>query len=166
MSSHVYSPEFDVGTGQKHDLYRGALRWLAPIGRLFFAAIFLLSVPNLFTAGGIGYAAAAGVPSPQLLVPLAGMLALLGGLSVLFGFKTRYGALLLALFLIPVTLLMHRFWAVTDTQMAQMQMIHFMKNLALLGTTALIGYFGAGPISVDNRVPRVAVRRRYPITEP
>jgi putative oxidoreductase len=165
MSSHVYSSEFEVGTRHHPALYGRALRWLAPVGRLLFAGLFLMSVPGHFTAKEIGYAAAQGVPLAQLAVPLAGVIALLGGLSVLLGYKTRYGALLLAIFLIPVTLMMHRFWAVTDPQMAQMQMIQFMKNMALLGATSLIGYFGAGPISLDNRAPRVVARRRYAIEE-
>jgi putative oxidoreductase len=160
MSSHVYSPEIEFGTRHSSDLYKSALRWLAPVGRLLFAALFLLSAPGHFTAKEIAYAASQGVPMANVAVPVAGLFAFFGGLSVLLGYKARYGALLLALFLIPVTLMMHRFWAVADPREAQMQMINFTKNMALLGTTALIGYFGAGPISVDERVERGVVHRR------
>jgi putative oxidoreductase len=58
---------------------------------------------------------------------------------------------LLALFLVPVTLLMHRFWAVQDPVMAQMQLGIFMKNVSMLGGALLIASFGAGPLSLDAR---------------
>jgi len=51
------------------------------------------------------------------------------------------------LFLIPVTLMMHKFWTVTDPMMAQIQMILFMKNVSMLGGALLISQFGAGPFS-------------------
>jgi putative oxidoreductase len=75
---------------------------------------------------------------------MAGVLALAGGVSVLVGFRTNIGASLIALFLIPVTVTMHKFWSVSDPGIAQMQMIMFMKNLAILGGAFLISQFGAG----------------------
>jgi putative oxidoreductase len=127
---------------------------LVPFGRLLFAAIFLLSVPNHFAQGTIDHAAAAGVPMANLLVPLSGVLELVGALSVLLGFHARIGALLLALFLIPVTLVMHKFWGIAEPMQAQMQQIMFMKNVAILGGTCLLMYFGAGPFSFDERAAR------------
>lgn len=108
-----------------------------------------MSVPGQFSARTIGYAAHQGVPLPGVAVPLAGVLALLGGVSVLLGFHARIGASLLVLFLVPVTLMMHRFWAVADPGAAQIQQIMFMKNLSMLGAALLVTYFGAGPVSVD-----------------
>jgi len=125
------------------------MKYLVLAGRILFAAIFLLSVPHHFTSQGIGYAASAGVPMPSVLVPAAGILALLGGLSVLLGYKAKWGAWLLVVFLIPVTLWMHAFWNVSDMMMQQMQMANFMKNMAMLGGAFLITYFGAGPMSID-----------------
>ena len=120
------------------------------IGRILFAFIFVASVPGLFGAGAIADAAAHGVPLPALAVPLAGIFALVGGLSVAFGYQTRCGAWLLVLFLVPVTWKMHSFWNVPDAEVKQ-QLTHFMKNIALLGGTLLIAHFGAGPLSVDTR---------------
>ena len=119
------------------------------IGRILFSSIFLISVPQLFTRGSVQYAASEGVPWASVLVPIAGVLALLGGLSVLLGFKARWGAWLLVLFLVPVSVMMHAFWAVKDPTMAQMQQIHFMKNMTMLGGALLVVYFGSGPVSVD-----------------
>ena len=61
---------------------------------------------------------------------------------------------MLVLFLIPVTLMMHKFWGISDPQAAQMQMIMFMKNLSMLGGALLITQFGAGPASIDARQQR------------
>jgi putative oxidoreductase len=130
---------------------RPAPVWVVPLGRLFFTAIFILSAPGDFSSGTFAYAAKAGVPAPSVLVPIAGALALIGGLSVLLGFRARAGAWLLVLFLVPVTLWMHRFWGLSNPAAAQMQQINFMKNAALLGCALLIAYFGAGPISFDAR---------------
>jgi putative oxidoreductase len=120
-------------------------------GRLFYVAIFLMSGLTHFTAKPVAYAAAAGVPFPALAVPASGVLALAGALSVLLGYHARIGAWLLVLFLVPVTLMMHNFWAIKDPMMAQMQMAMFMKNVSMLGGALLISQFGAGPWSLDAR---------------
>ena len=114
------------------------------------------------TAAGMApksFAASTGLPMADILVPVSGIIALVGGLSVLTGFHARVGALLILLFLIPVTFIMQNFWSVTDPTMAQMQMTHFMKNLALIGAAILIAFYGAGPVSLDNRNNRRAARR-------
>jgi putative oxidoreductase len=126
-------------------------RFAVLAGRLLFASIFVVSAPGLFTQQLIGYAAHAGVPEPGLLVPAAGLIALAGGLSVALGYQARIGAWLLVLFLVPVTFKMHAFWNEKDPMMVQMQQVNFLKNLALLGGSLLIGQFGAGPLSLDAR---------------
>jgi putative oxidoreductase len=136
-----------------------ATRALPLVGRVLFSAIFLMSAPNDFSEQVISYAAAAGVPLPNTAVPLAGVVAIVGGLSVLLGFKAKLGAWMLVAFLVPVTLFMHRFWGVEDAQMAQMQMISFMKNVALVGGALWIAYFGAGPLSLDAIAARKSAQR-------
>jgi putative oxidoreductase len=127
------------------------MRYLPLVGRVLYTAIFLFGAPGHFTAQYAGYAAQAGVPAPSVLVPIAGVIALAGGLSVLLGYRAKQGAWLLVVFLVPVTLFMHKFWGVTDPMMAQMQQVNFMKNLGLLGGALLIAYFGTGPLSLDAR---------------
>ncbi|NIG55184.1 DoxX family protein [Chitinophaga sp. Cy-1792] len=121
------------------------------LGRILFALIFVFSGFNHALGAGIDYAAAAGVPAAAFLVRVAGVLALAGGLSVLLGFKARTGAILLVIFLVPVTLYMHKFWGITDPAAAQMQMAMFMKNVALTGACLIIAYFGSGPASIDKQ---------------
>jgi putative oxidoreductase len=105
-----------------------------------------------FSRGGIDYAASMGVPMAGFLVPLSGVIAAAGALSILAGYKAKAGAWLIILFLIPVTFMMHKFWAVTDPMMMQMQLSMFMKNIALTGGALMIAYFGAGPYSIDARI--------------
>ena len=121
------------------------------LGRLFYALIFLMAAPNNFTKQGIAYAASQGAPLASIGVPLMGVISLVGGLSILLGYRAKIGACLIVLFLLIVTPLMHRFWGVTDPMMAQVQMVMFMKNLSMLGGALLITQFGAGPLSLDAR---------------
>jgi len=124
------------------------------LGRFLFALIFLMAGANHFNKQTIGYAASQGVPLASILVPLSGVIAIAGGLSILLGYRAKLGAWLLVLFLIPVSLMMHKFWTVQDLMMAQLQMILFMKNVSMLGGALLISHFGAGPFSLDARRSR------------
>ena len=124
------------------------------IARVFYAAIFIMASLSHFNAGTIGYAASQGVPIPSLLVPVSGVMALVGGLSVLLGYKAKWGAWILVVFLVPVTIMMHRFWGLTDPQMATLQGAMFMKNVSMLGAALLIAHFGSGPLSLDTRSPQ------------
>ena len=124
------------------------------LGRFFFALIFLMAGSNHFSKQTIAFSASQGVPLASIAVPLSGVMAMAGGLSILLGYRAKLGAWLIVLFLIPVTLMMHKFWAVQDPMMAQIQMILFMKNVAMLGGALLISQFGAGPFSLDARRSR------------
>ena len=130
------------------------MRYLVPLGRAAFAAAFVLFAPGNFSQEGIAWGAAQGVPLPKLLVPLAGVISLAGGLSVILGYRAKIGAWLLVLFLVPVTGFMHNFWAVKDPMMAQVQLGFFVSNVSRIGAALLIAHFGAGPLSFDARVQR------------
>lgn len=125
------------------------MRAIVPLGRVLFALIFVASVVGHFSSAQISEAAAHGVPLATLLVPLAGLIALVGGVSVLLGYRARFGALLLLVFLVPVTLVMHKFWGLADPQMAMLQKAQFMKNTSLIGACLLLMYHGSGPYSLD-----------------
>jgi len=125
------------------------MKLIVLIGRILYSAIFILAVPGHFTQRAMDFAQTHQVPMTSVTVPLAGILALLGGLSVLLGYKTKQGAWLLVLFLVCVTFSMHRFWTFTDPVARDIEQLMFMKNLALLGAALLLTHFGSGPMSVD-----------------
>jgi putative oxidoreductase len=123
---------------------------LVPVGRLLFSLVFIQSGIGHFRqrTGMTEYARSAGAPFPEIMVPVTGLMILLGGLSILLGVYARVGAWLLVLFLIPTALIMHRFRGVPEPQVAQNQRAHFHKNLALAGAALLIAHFGSGPYSL------------------
>lgn len=117
----------------------------APAGRFLISLIFIVSgfskIANF--AGTQAYMESAGVPG--ILLPLVIAVELLGGLAVVFGWHTRLAAFLLAGFSLVSAVLFHANFG------DQMQMIMFMKNLALAGGFLMIVALGAGPYSLDNR---------------
>jgi putative oxidoreductase len=121
------------------------------LSRFLFVLIFVMSGPRHFLSATIGYAASQGVPLASIAVPISGVLALAGGLSILLGYRAKLGAWLIVLFLLGVTPLMHKFWGVTDPMMYQMQFVMFMKNVSMLGGALLITQLGSGPWSLDSR---------------
>jgi putative oxidoreductase len=124
---------------------------LVPVARVLFAALFVhAGLKHLSPSDpAIGYAGAMGVPAPHVTVKLAGILAVAGGLSVALGVYAQIGALLLVAFLLPVTVMLHRFWGLSDPQAAAMQRIQFEKNVALMGGALLVAGFGSGPLSLQ-----------------
>lgn len=120
-------------------------------GRILFSLIFINSGFFHFSQASVDYANSQGVPFATLLVPFSGIMAIAGGLSILLGYRARWGAWLLVVFLIPVTLMMHGFWKFNDPEQHQTQMAMFMKNSSMLGAALLLAWFGAGPMSLDER---------------
>jgi len=125
------------------------MKILLLLGRILFSLIFLMAIMGHFSSQSIAYAASQGVPMASLLVPLSGIMSLVGALSIILGYKAKMSAWLIILFLIPVTFMMHKFWAIADASMMQMQMAFFMKNLSMLGGALIITHFGSGPLSLD-----------------
>jgi putative oxidoreductase len=92
---------------------------------------------NLGFSDGLQDCLATMIPLTPLLLLVATLFELLGGLSVLLGAKEKIGAGLLVLFLIPTTIFMHQFWFVEGTA-RELQLVHFLKNLAILGGLLMI----------------------------
>lgn len=110
------------------------------IGRVLFGILFVFSgLGHLLQYRAMrDYAKSMGVPVPQVLVPLTGIQIIVGGLMVIFGVWPDLGALLLFVFLVPVALIMHRFWAIPDPMMAANQQAHFLKNISLAGAALML----------------------------
>jgi uncharacterized membrane protein YphA (DoxX/SURF4 family) len=113
------------------------------VGRILFALIFVASgvTGHLAKAREMAqYARSQGAPLPELMVPLSGVVMIVGGLSVALGIYGDVGALLLAAFAFSVAFFMHAFWREHDPQMQQNQMAHFMKNMAMVGGALVLFY--------------------------
>ena len=119
--------------------------WLILIGRVIFVLIFVISGLNVHLLNwrnGVAYARQNGVPVPELLVPLSGLMAVVGGVLLALGLWPDLGALLLAAFVFPVAFGMHRFWRLEDPMMRLNDQVHFLKDCALGGAAlALFGFF-------------------------
>ena len=127
------------------------MKYIFLLGRILFSAIFIVKSFDHFSSKMIEHATEMGVPMASILVPIAGVLALLGGLSILLGYKAKAGAWLLVIFLLPITLVIHRFWDTKDFFANMMHQYCFFKNVSLLGAALMISYFGSGPLSLDKK---------------
>jgi putative oxidoreductase len=125
---------------------------VALAGRILLAAIFVISGFNKISGfeGVAGYIAAKGLPMPQVLAALTIALELGGGILLVIGYKVRIVAILFFLWLIPTTLIFHKFWGI-DAAQAQNQMNNFLKNVSIMGGMLLVTAFGPGAYSVDKR---------------
>lgn len=119
--------------------------YTALAGRISLALIFIMSGIGKITdfEGTRAYMSAYGMPLTWFFAIGAIALELGGGISLIAGFLTRLGALALIVFLIPTTLIFHTDFA------DKLQVIMFMKNLAIIGGLLMVFSFGAGKISVD-----------------
>jgi putative oxidoreductase len=110
------------------------------IGRIIFGGYFIFGGMNHFTKLEMmsGYAKSKGAPLPKLSVAFSGLLLLIGGLSVMLNIFIIAGLASLILFLVPVTLIMHQFWKIQDAQAKMVEMVNFLKNLALLGAVFML----------------------------
>jgi putative oxidoreductase len=129
--------------------------------RAALALIFLLSGFGKLAAiqSTAGYIASKGLPAPALLAVTAGLVELIGGASLLVGWRARWGALALIAFLVPVTLLFHN-PAGLEGMAAQMEVIQFLKNLAIAGGLLSVASFGPGQLSLDGWQARRTVAAR------
>jgi putative oxidoreductase len=125
------------------------------VGRILVGGYYLQSAIHHFTNVGqmARYTAAHGVPAPQLAVIIGGVLLLIAGLSFLLGIYPRLGVAALVLFLVPVTLIMHAFWADRDPMQRQNDLINFTKNVALLGSSLMfLAVPRPWPYSIERRL--------------
>ena len=133
------------------------------IGRLIFGGFFLYNGINHLRNRKVmaPYAAAKNVPQPELAIVTTGVLLAAAGTSLVFGLKPKYGALGILGFLVGVSPTMHNFWSAEDPAQRQVDMINFMKNLALAGgALALMGVDEPWPASVPVAQPSLGKRLR------
>jgi putative oxidoreductase len=138
----------------------GTLRGLLTVlGRLLLSTIFLMAavgnkIPHFNDVAKV--MESAGVPAPQFLLVGAIVFLVAGSLSVIAGYKARFGAALLLVFLILASYYFHAFWKL-EGQAQQEQMIQFMKNLSIMGAMLFLIANGAGPMSLDSWLAKRAL---------
>jgi putative oxidoreductase len=127
--------------------------YTALAGRILIAVLFLLSgIGKIATpAATQGYIAAMGLPMPVASYFASMTIEIGGSLLLIFGFQTRIVASGMALFTLATALVFHRNFA------DQNQMIHFLKNFAIMGGLLQVAAFGAGKFSLDARRERDAI---------
>jgi len=120
------------------------------VARVLLAGMFIYSGFGKLTgfAGTAGFIASKGMPLPELMAAGAIAVELGCGLLLLAGYKARWAALAIFLFLIPTTLIFHNFWAAAPEQLMS-QKINFMKNVTIMGGMLMVWAFGPGRFSVD-----------------
>jgi putative oxidoreductase len=121
-------------------------------GRILIALIFLISglgkIGNF--AGVAGAMAGKGIPLAELALVITIIIEVGGALMLIVGWKAHWAAAALFLWMIPVTLLFHNYWAV-DAAQYRNQFNHFMKNVTIMGGLLYVMAFGAGPLSLEKR---------------
>jgi putative oxidoreductase len=139
---------------------------LTVLSRLLLCTIFFMAavgnkIPHFSDVAKVMESVA--VPAPRFLLIGAIVFLIVGSLSVIAGYKARIGALLLLTFLVLASYYFHPFWKL-EGQAQQEPMIHFMKNLSMMGAMLFIVANGSGPMSLDSwlhkRVAASADERR------
>lgn len=122
------------------------------LGRLALAAIFVPSgFGKLTHLDAFAHTLAGrGVPMPGLMAVIAACVEFFGALAVVLGLKTRYAALLMAVFTAVAALIAHRFWQL-EGPARDMQYIQFMKNVAIIGGFLCLFAAGPGAYAIDRR---------------
>ncbi|MGP2492309.1 DoxX family protein [Mesorhizobium sp. PUT5] len=117
-------------------------------GRVLLSILFIIAGFGKLTslAGTAGFFGSIGLPLPMVTAIVVGLVELLGGLAVLFGFKTRIAAIVLAVFTLAATAVAH----LDFSQAGNALMLQ--KNLAITGGFLLLAVLGAGRLSIDSRL--------------
>ncbi|MEN9723746.1 MAG: hypothetical protein RJB38_1732 [Pseudomonadota bacterium] len=130
------------------------------VGRFALGLIFLASGVAKFLAYGstLGQMQAQGIPLSGFLLPVAAVIEIVGSSLLILGVGIPFVSLLLAAYLVPVTLAFHGFWKEGDPVLRQMQTVQFLKNISIFGALVLTyGYqrvlnsFSAGTLTTIRR---------------
>lgn len=127
------------------------------VGRVLIGFFFLVMGLNHFgnLADMTAMVADVGIPAPGVAVVVSGVLLVLAGLSFILGFHPPLGVLAAALFLVPVTLVMHDFWALEDPDARWQELNAFLRNVGLLGAVLVfLAIPRPWPMSLDRYIQK------------
>lgn len=126
------------------------------LGRICIALLFFQSGWHKIGGGfepNVAVMVKKGLPIPEVLLAVTIVMVFAGGLMILLGWYARTAALVLAFWMVPITIYYHAFW---DADAAQLfnQTTHFMKNLAITGALLHLFAMGPGPFSLHDEGAR------------
>ena len=122
------------------------------VARILLMVLFVMFGWSKLTgfSGTVAYMASTGAPVPALSAVIAVVMELVVGVALLVGFFTRPLALLLALYTLGTAIIGHHYWNMTGA-MQYDNMIHFYKNIGIIGGLLLLCVTGPGKYSFDRR---------------
>lgn len=122
------------------------------VGRVLIAGLFL---PAGFSKlmgfeGTVGYFSSLGLAIPAALAVAVIVIEILGGVTLLLGYKTRITAVILALFTLGASMIGHAYWSVPADQVFIAKLL-FYKNIAIIGGLLILASAGSGQLSIDHK---------------
>jgi putative oxidoreductase len=122
------------------------------IARITMGILFIVPAIRQITGyqGSVKYFTSLGIPSPEVVVVIAVIIEIVAGAMLIVGWKTRWAAWALIVYVLIATAFAHRFWQFPEAQQFN-QLNHFLKNFAVIGGLLYIISFGPGRLSVDSR---------------
>lgn len=130
------------------------------IGRIFLATIFIFEAVDsilYFEKTKQAMSLHGMTWNQDFLLYCAIFLLVTGGLMVLFGYRSTLGAVLLLMYWVPVTFIVHDFWN-CPKEMLREQSILFMKNIAIIGGLLMLAGKGSGRFSVKKLLATTRVK--------
>ncbi|NQV92973.1 DoxX family protein [Candidatus Kaiserbacteria bacterium] len=125
--------------------FKSSLTWAPLVARILVGVMFLIAGFSKLTnfAGTVDFAQSAGLPLPAVAIAIAIAIEILGGLSLVLGYRIFWGALTLAVFVVITSFVFHGNFA------DPIQQLLFTKNMGIVAALLYMTHFGAGKVSLE-----------------
>ncbi|MFM0643557.1 DoxX family protein [Paraburkholderia bryophila] len=136
----------------RYTLFENQKDGIILVARVLLMVLFVMFGWSKLTgfSGTVAYMTSSGAPVPELSAVIAVVMEFVVGVALLVGFFTRPLALLLAVYTLGTAIIGHHYWNMTGA-MQYDNMIHFYKNISIIGGLLLLAVTGAGKYSIDRR---------------
>lgn len=126
------------------------------VARVLIAFIFIWAGLGKFLAwdASVAFMAKKSMPFIPYFLFLAACIEFFCGMAIVLGFKTCLAAIILILYLIPVTFIFHDFWNLVDDSERLAQLIHFLSNISIMGGLLSLVIGGPGNWAIDRKYVR------------
>jgi len=136
----------------RYDLFENQKSEIILLARILLMILFIMSGWGKLTnfEGTVAYLGSLGTPAPMVAAGVAVVMEFFAAIAIVLGFYTRPLAFLFALFVLGTSIIGHHFWTMVDAERAA-NMIHYFKNISIIGGLLLLGVTGPGKYSIDGR---------------